>query len=118
MTDKRTITIDAAGQSIGRIASRVAHVLLGKDQTDFAKNKTAPVQVVVHNMRRAMITGAKRTDKTHKRYSGYPGGLKEPSLDVVIAKKGYSEVLIKAVERMMPRNRLRNERMKNLTINE
>jgi large subunit ribosomal protein L13 len=118
MTDTRTITIDASGQSIGRIASRVAHVLLGKDQTDFAKNKTAPVQVVVQNMRRAVITGAKRTDKTLKRYSGYPGGLKTPSLDVVIAKKGHGEVLKKAVERMLPRNRLRTLRMKNLTINE
>lgn len=118
MTDIRTITIDAKGQSVGRIATRVAHVLMGKDRTDFAKNTTAPVRVVVEHMSRAMITGAKRTEKMHKRYSGYPGGLKEESLQTVIDKKGHGEVLRKAVLRMIPRNRLRPIIMKNLIINE
>lgn len=119
MTDQiNTVTIDAAGKSIGRIATRIAHTLLGKDRTDFAKNTTAPITVVVENMRRAVITGAKDIQKKHKRYSGYPGGLKEESLELVIAKKGRGEILRKAVERMIPRNRLRKGRMKNLIINE
>lgn len=118
MTDTHTTTIDAAGKSIGRIATHAAHVLLGKNRTDFAKNTVAQSQVVVQNIRRAVITGSKRTEKNHKRYSGYPGGLKEESLDLVISKKGYAEVLRKAVERMIPRNRLRKLRMKNLIINE
>lgn len=118
MNDIKTVTIDASGKSIGRIATRAAHVLLGKDRTDFAKNVTAPVTVVVENMRRAIVTGSKETQKKHKRYSGYPGGLKEESLQLVISKKGYGEVLRKAVERMIPRNRLRKNRMKNLIIND
>lgn len=116
MTEKRTHTIDATDKKLGRLASAVAHVLLGKDTTAFAKNTIAPVSVVVENVDALDISDKKMETKIYDRYSGFHGGRKEESLREVIEKKGTAEVLKKAVYNMLPGNRLRNERMKNLII--
>jgi len=56
--------------------------------------------------------------KTYSRYSGYPGGLKQPTMKMVVAKKGYSELFKEAVSGMLPKNKLRSKMMKNLKISE
>ena len=114
--EKRDHTVDATGQKLGRFASSIAHVLLGKDQTDFAKNKVANVAVTVENVDSLDIPEAKMTGKVYDRYSGFHGGRKEETLEELIAKKGVAEALKKAVHNMLPNNRLRKERMKNLII--
>lgn len=116
MTEKRTHTVDAKGKRLGRVASQVAHVLLGKDQTDFAKNTVANVSVTVENVNDLDISEKKRTTKIYDRYSGFHGGRKEETLEELIAKKGTGEALKKAVYNMLPANRLRKDRMKNLEI--
>ena len=115
---KKIYTIDAEGKVLGRVASEVAATLLGKRTPDFKKHLVAPLSVNVINAGKIKISYKKLRTKTHKTYSGYPGGLKEESLEKVIAKKGMTEVLIHAVYGMLPKNKLKSLRMKELHISE
>lgn len=116
MTDKRTHTIDATNQRLGRLASHIAHLILGKDTTTFARNTVAPVEIVVENVDALDLPEKKKETKVYDRYSGFHGGRKEETMQEVIDKKGTREVLTKAVYNMLPNNRLRKARMKNLII--
>ncbi|PCH92284.1 50S ribosomal protein L13 [Candidatus Kaiserbacteria bacterium] len=116
MTEKRDHTIDATGKRLGRFASAIAHTLLGKDTTSFAKNTVASVVVTVENVDALEISDKKKETKIYDRYSGFHGGRKEETLEELIAKKGVAEALKKAVHNMLPNNRLRKARMKNLII--
>lgn len=116
MTEKREHTMDLAGKRLGRAASSVAHLLLGKDTTAFAKNEVANVTVTVENVDALDIPEEKRVSKVYDRYSGFHGGRKEETLEELIAKKGVGEAFRKAVYNMLPNNRLRKPRMKNLII--
>lgn len=109
-------TIDATGKVLGRLASEVAAILLGKNTTSRAKNAVEKVKVVVSNAANIKVSGDKMKTSVHKRYSGYPSGLRLPTLEQVTDKKGYAELIRHAVEGMLPKNKLQNERMKNLTI--
>lgn len=115
---KEPIKIDAQGKSVGRIASLVAQILMGKTSPTFQKNIVADVHVVIDNASKASIAYKKFNEIRAKTYSGYPGGLKESTLAHLIEKKGFGEVFIHAVERMIPRNRLHKGRMKRLVVNE
>ena len=109
-------TIDAKGKKIGRVATEAAHHLMGKDSTDFARNKVAEVTVEIVNASQVDIHPKKFVQKEYKSFSGYPSGLKHTKLQDVIAKKGYEEVLKTAVRGMLPGNKLRPIILKNLTI--
>ena len=111
-------TIDGTDKPLGRLASEVAALLNAKDSVHFVKNRVADVTVTVVNASKVKITGNKMKESVHKSYSGYPGGLKEMPLNYVIAKKGYSELIVHAVRGMLPKNKLQDIRMKNLTISE
>jgi large subunit ribosomal protein L13 len=111
-------TIDAQNKSLGRVASEAAALLNGKNSTDFAKNVVADVKVTIINASLVKVTGDKMSTSTHKRYSGYPSGLKEPNLKQVAAKKGYSEIVKHAVYGMLPKNKLQDPRFKNLIVTE
>lgn len=115
--DKGVHSIDAAGQSLGRVVSRAAGVLQGKHRPDYAPNKDLGRPVHIMNISKAVFTGKKFDQKKYFRFSGYPGGLKEESLKVLWAKKP-DEVIRKMVFRMLPANRLRPNRMKRLRITE
>jgi len=111
-------TIDAAGRTLGRVAAEAARALMGKASPLYTPHDPPPVVVRVSNARRIRISEAKRRDKVYTSYSGYPGGLKKESLGSLIGRKGRSEALRRAVERMLPRNRLRTARLKRLSISE
>jgi large subunit ribosomal protein L13 len=111
-------TLDAENKSVGRIATQAAVFLMGKYRSDFAKNKIPNISVSITNASKAKIFGAKLLQKTYSRYSGYPGGLKQPTMKKVIEDKGYSEVFREAVSGMLPKNKLRAQMMKNLTVTE
>ena len=112
---KTVIKLDAANKRLGRLASEIAVLLQGKDRADYAPNKVAPVEVVVSNINALEITEAKK-DKIYESYSGYPGGLKRRTLSQVVERKGVEEILRKAVNGMLPKNKLQKLRMQNLTI--
>ncbi len=111
-------TIDATNEKLGRVASKAARLLLGKDKTDFAKNKVVGDKVKVTNASKISITEAKLKTRTHARYSGYPGGLTKEPLRRVAEKKGYAEIIRHAVNGMLPKNRLRTKFMLNLEVTE
>jgi large subunit ribosomal protein L13 len=111
-------TIDATDKPLGRLASEVAAILNAKNSVDFVKNRVADVSVKVTNASKIKVTGSKMRESVHKSYSGYPGGLKEMPLQYVVEKKGFSELLTHAVRGMLPKNKLQDIRMKNLTIEE
>ncbi|MGB4076355.1 MAG: uL13 family ribosomal protein [Minisyncoccia bacterium] len=109
-------TVDAQGRTLGRVASEAASALLGKRSVHFVKNKVLPVTVTILNANKLLI-GEKRIDgKTYTRYTGYPGGLKHFSMKDVVKKTGMKGLLTKTVDGMIPRNKLRKERMKRLKI--
>lgn len=112
----KDITIDAKEQKLGRVASKAAQLLMGKDGVDFAKNQVADVRVNITNASKLSIGEKKLENKKYKRYSGYPGGLKISTMREIVAKKGYSEVMKKAIYGMLPNNKLRPKMMKRLTV--
>ena len=109
-------TIDATGKIPGRLATEVAVILMGKDESDFAKNVVADVEVEVHSASKMKFDPKKLKQKYDKRYSGYPGGLTEERMDHVISRKGAEEILRNAVRGMLPKNKLRARMMTRLTI--
>ena len=111
-------TIDAQGKKIGRIASEAASCLMGKKSTSFAKNVVADAQVEIVNASKADVTTRKKESDVYVRYTGHRGGLKSETLGELIARRGMTEVFERAVYRMLPDNKLRNLRIKNLTIKE
>lgn len=111
-------TLDAQNKRIGRIATDAAVFLMGKNLKTFAKNNIPDVKVEIINTSKSLIDDNKREQKYYSRYSGYPGGLKQPIMAEVIAKKGYSEVFREAVSGMLPKNKLRAKMLKNLIITE
>jgi large subunit ribosomal protein L13 len=115
---KTKTTIDATGKSVGRLATEIAKILIGKNKTTFTKNIIENVEVEVINASKVNIMGNKLQSQMHKRFSLYPGGLKTPNWAEVISKKGYAEVIKHAVEGMLPKNKLQNKRLLNLTISE
>ncbi len=111
-------TIDAENKRIGRIATEAAVFLMGKNKADFARNVIPNVQVEIKNTSKALIDDSKKSQKTYSRYTGYPGGLRQPTMEQVIAKKGHRELFKEAVKGMLPKNKLRTKMMNNLIISE
>ena len=109
-------SIDAQGKKLGRVASQAAAVLMGKNAAVFAKNKVAEGQVEIVNTAKADITAVKKTAKVYVTYTGHRGGLNKESLGHLIDRRGSAEAFRRAVYRMLPDNKLRDLRMKNLTI--
>ena len=111
-------TLDAENKKIGRIATQAAVYLMGKNLPDFKRNAIPDIKVEIKNTSKASIDDKKKLQKTYSRYSGYPGGLKQPTMEMVIKKKGYSELFKEAVSGMLPKNKLRQKMMNNLIITE
>lgn len=118
MISKNTHIIDAEGKKIGRIATEAAVFLMGKNAPDFERNKVTGVKVSIVNASKADMVEKRMAQKTYARYSGYPGGLKLQKAKDVVKRHGYRELFLKAIYGMIPSNRLRQIRMKNLTIAE
>ncbi|MBI2410034.1 50S ribosomal protein L13 [Candidatus Kaiserbacteria bacterium] len=113
-----THVIDATDRTLGRVASEAAHALLGKRSVHFAKNQALPIKVVIENAGKLYLPNRRIKGKVYTRYTGYPGGLYSITMEEMIAKKGIAEVVKKTVDGMIPRNKLRAPRMKNLVVKE
>lgn len=114
--ERITYTIDATDRTLGRVASEAAHALLGKRSALVSKHRTHPITVVIENASKLHLTERRIKGKVYQRYTGYPGGQRETRRDEMIEKKGIEEVIRKTVDGMIPRNKLRNPRMKNLIV--
>ncbi len=105
--------IDAKDKSLGRIASKAAILLRGKNRSDWAPNLNFSHIVIIKNLLEAKFTGNKLEGKIYYRHSGYPGGLKKRSLGDFF-NQDPQKVLTKIVYGMLPKNRLRDKMIKNL----
>jgi large subunit ribosomal protein L13 len=107
--------VDATDQNLGRMATRIAQVLLGKNKPQFTPGVDLGDFVIVINAEKVTVTGNKLDDKFYYRYSGYPGGMKSVNLRNQLAK--FPDRVIKsAVWGMLPHNRHGRRIMKNLRI--
>ncbi|HLL38327.1 MAG TPA: 50S ribosomal protein L13 [Rubrobacteraceae bacterium] len=107
--------IDAEGQTLGRLATEIARVLRGKTKPQYTPHIDTGDFVVVVNAEKVVVTGRKAEQKVYYRHTGYPGGLKETSYEVMMERKP-TEVLRKAVKGMMPKTRLGRQQFKKLKI--
>ena len=107
--------LDASGEVLGKLATRVASLLMGKHKTTFSRHIDIGDYVVVTNAEKIKITGNKAGQKFYYRHSGYPGGLKSVSLeDLLVSNPG--QAIEHAVRGMLPGNRLRAEMLKRLRV--
>lgn len=111
-------TINAQNKKLGRLASQIAVILMGKNRADFARNVIPDTKVQIINVSKILRTNKKMTNKIYKNYSGYPGGLKEITMKKIVSDKGMKEVLKIAIRGMLPKNKLRDRMMKNLIMTE
>jgi large subunit ribosomal protein L13 len=109
-------TLDAAEQSLGRLASQIAKLLRGKNEASWQPHLTPTNKVIVNNVGLLKISVKKGLQKTYFQHSGYPGSDRQPTLNQIVSKKGYQEILRVAVRGMLPANRLRPIMLKNLII--
>ncbi len=113
---KKEYTIDAAGMTLGRVASAAAKALMGKNSPDYTPHIRSEVHVKIVNAGKIRLTSHKRTTKTYSTYSGYPGGLKVETYTMLAQRRGLGEPIRRAVRRMLPRNTFLTARLKHLEI--
>lgn len=113
--NKEWLVVDAEGQTLGRLASKVAKMLRGKHKTSFTPHSDCGDYVIVINAEKVVLTGNKMNEKVYVRHTGYPGGQRERTASEMQAK--FPERLVEmAVKGMLPKNRLGREIYRNLRV--
>ncbi len=107
--------VDAADQSIGRVAANIAHVLRGKHLPTFSPHQLCQDQVIIINVEKMAVSPAKARRKDYVKHSGYLGSMKVRSLGQMMVEHP-DRVMEKAVQGMLPRNRLRFQMLKHMHI--
>lgn len=107
--------VDAENVVLGRVATRIADVLRGKNKPTFAPSVDTGDFVIVVNAEKIALTGSKLSDKIYYSHSGYPGGIKSISAGKLLEKKA-EELIRKAVKGMLPKNKLASQMLKKLKI--
>jgi large subunit ribosomal protein L13 len=113
--ERRWYVVDATDQTLGRLASRIAHVLEGKHKATYAPNLDTGDHVIVTNASRITVTSDKLESKLYIRHSGYPRGLKQETLGHLLARRP-EEVIRRAVKGMLPRTRLGAQQLRKLKV--
>ncbi len=113
--DKKWVLVDAEGETLGRLSSKVAILLRGKHKPEFTPHMDTGDNVVVINAEKIKLTGKKMTDKQYFSYSGYPGGERFATPADWLEKKP-TEIIKHAVKGMLPKNRLGRKLLTNLRV--
>jgi large subunit ribosomal protein L13 len=109
------LVVDATGLTLGRLATRIAVALRGKNKPEYTPHVDTGDFVIVVNAEKIAVTGNKMADKKYYRHSGYPGGLKVRTLAEQLERRP-EEVIRKAVKGMLPRNRLARKQLTKLKV--
>ncbi|MGA9751305.1 MAG: 50S ribosomal protein L13 [Acidobacteriota bacterium] len=107
--------VDADGKTLGRLATEVARVLMGKHKTCYTPHVQTGDFVVVVNAEKVRLTGTKWTDKIYRHHSMYPGGLKETAARDLVAKQP-TRLIEKAVRGMLPKNRIGDRLIRKMKV--
>ena len=113
--ERKWYVVDAAGVPLGRLASKVAAILRGKNKPTFTPNVDTGDFVIVVNCDKVVLTGKKLTDKYYRYHTGYIGGLKEIAYKKILAEKSDLAVY-EAVRGMLPKNSLGRDMIKKLKV--
>ncbi len=112
---KQWHVVDADGQILGRLATRVARLLTGKDKSVYTPFLDTGDHVIVVNAEKIRLTGRKLTDKMYRHHTGHPGGLREVSAGVLMAKRP-EKVVQEAIFGMLPKTKLGRAMRKKLRV--
>ncbi|TXE12699.1 50S ribosomal protein L13 [Seonamhaeicola algicola] len=113
--DKQWVLVDAEGQTLGRLASKVAKLLRGKHKPNFTPHVDCGDNVIVVNAEKINLTGNKWTDKSYIRHTGYPGGQRSLTATEMFGKNP-TRLVEKSVKGMLPKNKLGAAIFRNLTV--
>lgn len=114
-TEERWLLYDASAHTLGRLAATIAMNLMGKDLPTYTASEPGGTHVVVINGGKPSLTGSKGQGKIYKHYTGYPGGQREVPIDKVLERRP-EDVVTLAVRRMLPKNRLGHDLLRNLKV--
>ena len=115
--DRKWYVIDAAGKPLGRVATKAAHILRGKNKPTFTPHIDCGDYVIIINAGQVKLTGNKLNDKMYYNHSGFPGGLRERNAKTMIEKYPV-EMVERAVKGMLPKGRLGRQMYKKLYVYE
>ena len=115
IADRKWWIVDLEGQTVGRAATRIAHILRGKHKTTFTPHVDDGDYVIVINAGKAQFTGTKWQDKKYYKHSGFVGGLKEITAEKLLARHP-DQIVMRAVKGMLPRGPLGRAQLKKLKI--
>lgn len=113
--ERKWYVIDVKDQILGRVSTRIASLLIGKEKPEIVPNVDCGDFVIILNSDSIKLTRGKEKKKMYRRHSGYPGGLKEIRFDEQL-KKDSRQIIIKAVKNMLPKNKTRDIRMTRLFV--
>lgn len=113
--DKQWLLVDAEGEILGRLASKVAKMLRGKNKPSFTPHVDCGDNVIIINAEKINLTGNKWESKSYSRYTGYPGGQRIQSVKTVLAKHP-ERIIEKSIKGMLPKNKLGAEIFRNLKV--
>ena len=113
--ERKAYLVNAEGKTLGRLATRIATVLIGKGKTVFAPDQLSGDYVVVINAKGVHVSGKKKKQKIYTHYTGYSSGLRTINFERLIEKKP-EEVILRAVSRMLPKNKLGREMLRRLRV--
>lgn len=113
--NKQWVVVDAEGEILGRLSTKIAMIIRGKNKPDFTPNVDCGDNVIVINADKVKLTGNKFSDKQYVSYTGYPGGQRFISPKELMAKHP-TRVIEKAVRGMLPKNRLGKALFNNLHV--
>merc|ERR1712232_15152 len=110
--------VNAENEILGRFASKIAHILMGKHKTEYYPGMDLGDYIIIINSEKIKLTGNKYKNKIYYRHSGYMGGLKKSSFMEKIRKNKSREILYDAIKGMLPRNKLGRKMIKKLKVSE
>jgi len=113
--ERKWYVVDAEGQTLGRLSSEIAKVLMGKHKPIYTPHLDTGDYIIVINAEKIAVTGKKLDQKLYRRHTGYPGGLKETNLKTMLDKKP-EEVLKHSVKGMLPKKALGAKMLKKLKV--
>lgn len=121
--EKEWVVVDATDQVLGRFCSKVAKILRGKNKPSYSPNVECGDSVIIINADKIILTGNKMTDKIYLRYTGYPGGQRKSTPEVLMKKSynkhlkpGMHPLFLHVMKGMLPKNRLGRQLIKNVHI--
>ena len=113
--NKKWLLVDAEGQTVGRLASKVAKLVRGKHKPNFTTHADCGDNVIVINAAKVSFSGTKMVDKEYVRYTGYPGGQRSLTAQEML-ERNPSRVIEKAIKGMLPKNALGRELFRNVKV--